>query len=250
MALTQELLAIGLSDKEADVYLAALQLGYSSVQEISQKANINRTTVYTHIKNLISRGLLSATEKNGKIFYVAERPEKLQYIYEQQENEIKRRRQMLDQIMPKLESIYNVAKDKPSVRYYSYNSPEDLKVVRQEIVQRRSNVMYNIFNYELYKEYVSRRHVQSILDSVQTFKTIYIANHKIVDSRLRPLLKNEKFFIKFLTEAKFGFLCEVLISDDNVYIAGKGDWLIIRDELFSQTLGLLFEALWGIAEEF
>ena len=70
MALAQELLAIGLSDKEADVYLAALQLGYSSVQEISQKANINRTTAYTHIKNLISRGLLNATEKNGKIFYL------------------------------------------------------------------------------------------------------------------------------------------------------------------------------------
>jgi len=249
MALVQELLSVGLTDKEAEVYLAALQLGYASVQEIAAKANINRTTAYTHIKNLISRGLINAIEKNTKVYYLAERPEKLKYLQEQQEKEIERRRELLDKIMPKLESIYNLAKDKPSVRYYSYENKSDLELVRNEIAELRCDEMYNIFNHELYGDYLNRDHVKRLVDSVQKFKALYISKNKVLDHRLHSFMDNEKFKLKFLPEAKFSFLCEVLIAENNVYIAGKGDWLVITDKLFAQTLGLLFHALWGIAED-
>ena len=249
MSLTQDLLTVGLSNKEAEVYVSALQLGYASVQEIASKANINRTTAYTHIKNLITRGLLNAVERNDKIYYVAEKPEKLKYIYEQQEKEIQRRRDMLEQIMPKLESIYNIAKDKPSVRYYNYENKNDLEYVRREIEELRAAEVFNIFNYELYREYLNKEHIKRVLDSTQKFKSLYIAKNKVIDQRLHSFLDDDKFRLKFLAEARFGFLCEILIADNNVYIAGKGDWLVISDKLFSQTLGLLFQALWGIAEE-
>jgi len=249
MSLTQELLAVGLSEKQAEVYVSALQLGYSSVQELAQKAGINRTTAYTHIKSLIGRGLLNATEKNGRIYYIAERPEKLRYIHEQKEKEVQRRRDLLEKIMPELESLYNVAKDRPSVRYYSYENQNDLNYVRQEISELRANEVLNIFNYDLFKDYINKKHIQSILNSVQKFKTLYISKNKVLDNKVRPFLNHEKFKLKFLPEAKFGFLCEILIADDKVYIAGNGDWLIITDKLFSQTLNLLYQALWGIAEE-
>ncbi len=247
--LTQELLSIGLSNKEAEVYLSALQLGYSSVQEIAAKSSINRTTAYTHIKNLIGRGLLSAVEKNGKVYYVAERPDKLQYIYEQQEKEVKRRREMLQKIMPQLESIYNLAQDRPSVRYYNYTDKNDLELIRREIEELRADEIYNIFNQDLFADYINRLHVQNILDSVKKFKVLYISKNKIIDRRVQPLVQDEKFRLKFLPEAKFNFLSEVLIANQNVYIAGNGAWMIISDKLFSQTLTLLFHALWGIAED-
>ena len=247
--LTQELLSIGLSNKEAEVYLSALQLGYSSVQEIAAKSSINRTTAYTHIKNLIGRGLLSAVEKNGKVYYVAEKPDKLQYIYEQQEKEVKRRREMLQKIMPQLESIYNLAQDRPSVRYYNYTNKNDLELIRREIEELRADEIYNIFNHDLFADYVNRHHIQNILDSVKKFKVLYISKNKIIDRRIQPFVQDEKFCLKFLPEAKFNFLSEVLVANQNVYIAGNGAWMIISDKLFSQTLTLLFHALWGIAEE-
>ncbi|NQT50198.1 winged helix-turn-helix transcriptional regulator [Candidatus Kuenenbacteria bacterium] len=250
MALTQELLAIGLTDKEAEVFVSALQLGYASVHEIAQKSGINRTTTYTHVKNLIARGLINVVEKNGKVFYVAEKPEKLKYIYEQQEKEIQRRRQTLDKIMPELESIYNLAKNRPSVRYYSYTDKNDLDYVRREIQNQRSSEVYNIFNHDLFSEHINRNHIQAILDSVQKFRILYISKNKILDRKVHPFIGHEKLKLKFLPEAKFNFLSEVLISDCNVYIAGNGSWMVISDKLFSQTLTLLFHALWGIAEDF
>lgn len=247
--LTEELISIGLTNKEADVYLAALQLGYCTVQEIASQAGINRTTTYTHIKNLIARGLINAVEKNGKVYYVAERPDKLQYIYEQQEKEVQRRRDILNRIMPQLDSIYNIAKDRPEVKYYDYQNQERLQDIRNEIAELRSREMFNIFNYTRYKEYISRQHIQNVLDSIDLFKVIYIAPNKVLDQKIRYFLDNEKFEIKYLPEEKFAFLCEVLIADDKVYLAREKDSLFIKDQLFSQTLTLLFQALWGIAEE-
>lgn len=248
MPLTQELLSIGLENKEADVYLSALQLGYSTVQEIAIKSGVNRTTAYTHIKNLIGRGLMSAVEKNGKVFYVAERPEKLKFIYEQKENEIKRRRETLEKIMPELESIYNLAKDKPSVRFYKYDIPEDLAAVRREIEELRADEVYNIFNYEEFHDYINKAHIRNLIDATSKFRALYIGKNKVIDLRVRPFMDEDKFKLRFLPEAKFGFLCEVLVARDMVYIAGNSDWLVIKDKLFAHTLTLLFQALWGIAE--
>ena len=44
MTLDKELQKIGLSEKEAKVYLAALELGQASVQNIARKAEVNRAT--------------------------------------------------------------------------------------------------------------------------------------------------------------------------------------------------------------
>jgi len=244
-----DLLAFGLSEKEAHVYLSALELGYGSVLEIAKKSGISRTTVYTHIKNLIARGLMIGFKKFDKLYYAAEKPVKLKKIYEEQEKEVQRRREILQNLVPELESLYSLAKDRPSVRYFDYNNPDDLQIVRGEIeMLRTSDEIRNIFNYDQYGEYFSRSHVEKILKRVGGFKALYISKNKIVDLRVRPLLENKKFDLKFLPSGKFGFLCEILIADKNVYIAGNGGWLIISDKLFAHTLQLLFEAMWGIAE--
>lgn len=247
MALTQELLTLGLNNKEAEVYVAALQLGYASVQDISHKAGINRTTAYTHIKNLIARGLISVVEKFGKLFYIAERPDKLLRMHEQQEREVVRRREVLETIMPELESIYNLAKDRPAVKFYEH-TPENIRKIRGEIQNIRTKEVYNIFNYDRYKEYISPRHVREVLNNVETFKVIYVVNSGLLDAQTRQLTNIDKFKLKVLSGKKFSILCEVLILEDRVYIARERDSIIIRDPLFSQTLALLFQALWGVAE--
>ena len=247
MALAQELLTFGLSNKEADVYVAALQLGFSTVQELAQKASINRTTAYTQIKNLIARGLIKVVEKYGKLYYVAESPEYLRRIQEQQEQEVARRKTVLENILPELESIYNLAVEKPTVKYYDYNE-ESLNRIRTEIETTRVAEMCNIFNYDRYAEFINKKHVEGILNIVNKFKVIYISKTKALDARVCRLQNNEKFCLKYLPSDKFGFLCEVLIAGPKVYIAREKDSLIISDTLLAQTMGLLFQALWGIAE--
>ena len=86
MELAYELQKIGLSHKEAKVYLANLELGQSSVQNIAKKASVNRATTYVILNSLIEKGLCSTFMQNKKTFYAASDPEQLETIFETQKN--------------------------------------------------------------------------------------------------------------------------------------------------------------------
>jgi len=78
--LEKDLQQIGLSEKEAKVYLASLELGPSTAQTIAAKATVNRPTTYVMIESLIKRGLMSSFQKGKKRFFVAGKPTQLLYL--------------------------------------------------------------------------------------------------------------------------------------------------------------------------
>ncbi|MBI3251348.1 MAG: TrmB family transcriptional regulator, partial [Candidatus Andersenbacteria bacterium] len=65
MEFIQALKHLGLKDKEAAVYLAALQLGPSPVQNIARRANVVRATTYVILEDLQKKGLVTHY-KEGK----------------------------------------------------------------------------------------------------------------------------------------------------------------------------------------
>ena len=74
-ALKKSLEGIGFSKRETSVYLALLELGKATVSQIARKANINRTTGYDILDNLVNKRLVSVSGKEPKQEYVAESPE-------------------------------------------------------------------------------------------------------------------------------------------------------------------------------
>ncbi|MEI6144413.1 MAG: helix-turn-helix domain-containing protein, partial [Candidatus Berkelbacteria bacterium] len=68
---------LGFSENEAKVYLASLEMGVSSAQEIAKKADILRTTGYSVLEQLVVRGVIIKTKKNSVNRYFAESPESL-----------------------------------------------------------------------------------------------------------------------------------------------------------------------------
>jgi HTH-type transcriptional regulator, sugar sensing transcriptional regulator len=109
---------LGLSDKESKVYLAALELGPSPVQDISRKSKVNRATTYVMIESLSARGLMSTFQKGKKRYYVSESPERLVQIIETEQKVLASKRDELEGMMPVLSSLYNSEGAKPQVRYF------------------------------------------------------------------------------------------------------------------------------------
>ncbi|HWP69137.1 MAG TPA: helix-turn-helix domain-containing protein [Rectinemataceae bacterium] len=106
-----QLRKLGFSDNEARIYLAALELGESSVQRISQKAKLKRTTAYGIIETLRERGLLKTTKNRKKTLYFAEDPRLLKEIAREAER-------TADAILPSLLAITNLIDRKPKVLYF------------------------------------------------------------------------------------------------------------------------------------
>ena len=115
--LKKELEHLGMTDKESRVYLAALEMGPSPVQDISHKAKVNRATTYVMIESLSARGLMSTFQKGKKRFYAAESPDRLMTIVDREQKVLAEKQAELMKAMPMLEALYNAEGAKPQVRY-------------------------------------------------------------------------------------------------------------------------------------
>ena len=64
----------GLGENEAKLYIAALELGEASVQDMAKKAGVKRTSIYYMLDELESKGVLTTTKRNKKTYYIAASP--------------------------------------------------------------------------------------------------------------------------------------------------------------------------------
>jgi sugar-specific transcriptional regulator TrmB len=110
---------LGLSGKEARVYVANLFLGPSSVQKIAEQAQINRPTTYVILDQLAEQGLVSQSKETKKTLFIAEPPETLSRLFEHQKQVIQDRQQELKSLLPELKQVERTQRAQaPTVRFY------------------------------------------------------------------------------------------------------------------------------------
>lgn len=107
----QLLQKLGFSENEIKVYLAALECGVASAQNIAQIAGVKRTTAYSVLSYLINRGIIGKTKIKGKTRFVPEPPQRLLLFVREMEEGIKTS-------LPELEAIYNKDEVKPKITFY------------------------------------------------------------------------------------------------------------------------------------
>ncbi len=69
--LIKDLIEFGLSEKEAKIYIALLELEIATVNEIAKKAGVNRSSTYVTLDGLISKGFVSISDDKNIRHYCA-----------------------------------------------------------------------------------------------------------------------------------------------------------------------------------
>jgi len=135
--LAKKLEAVGLTEKQAKVYVAALFLGPSAVQRIGEQADVNRATTYVILSELADMGLVSESSEGKKTVYVAEPPEAIERYLNSIEKEISERRGELKSAMAELKTISRVeVAEAPVVRFFK--GPEAINAV-EAYSKRKAN---------------------------------------------------------------------------------------------------------------
>jgi len=132
MILEQYLQKLGLSDKEAKLYLTGLQLGPATIQELANNSAIKRSTVYELIESLRNKNLVTQTQRNKKKFYVAQEPEDLLLFLRQKEK-------VLEQILPDLEALKNTGTRKPAIRIFE--GIKGVKQIYEDIIKKPGEIL-------------------------------------------------------------------------------------------------------------
>src|SRR3989344_453122 len=114
----RELQDLGLAEKEAKVYLAALEIGRATADQLAKQAKIVRPTAYVQIKSLMEKGLMSTYEEGKKTYFAPESPEALRRVLDKQKESIRTQEDELKRLLPELSRLFEGAGERPVVRFF------------------------------------------------------------------------------------------------------------------------------------
>lgn len=117
---------IGLTQKEAAVYLTMLVLGERSISDIARIADIKRTTVYSMIESLRKQGLIISKIRGFKTVYIAESPEKLNTFLED-------KKRIFEKSLPNFLELYHLEGQTGFIK--KYEGLESVKTVYENILR-------------------------------------------------------------------------------------------------------------------
>jgi sugar-specific transcriptional regulator TrmB len=238
--LLNTLIGLGLAEKEAQVYLAAMALGASTVQKIAQSAEIKRTTAYSVLESLKTRGLIRVEQKGWKMLYAAENPEKLELIIEQMRNQVKNN-------LPDFSALYNLHSSGAFIKYYE--GIESIKNVYENLLQDiRPHEDYLVIgdtkqwlarDPKFFSDFIKRRAKKNINIRILSQETEVAREHKKIE-------KNYNEQIKILP-AEYVFSANVVITPRRVIVDQltlPTMALVIENENIVKTNREMFEMIW------
>jgi sugar-specific transcriptional regulator TrmB len=158
---------IGFSDKYAQVYLALLRQGPSSVRGLSEIIGINRGTTYDALKWLESNRLVTLYEKEAKQYFVAEDPERLHALLEQRATEVREAERALTGLVGELKSLYHKGVERPVSRYFEKDELHSILEDVLETCEKRNELLYRIYSTVGIREY--------LYDQFPTFSDVRVA---------------------------------------------------------------------------
>jgi len=140
-----ELRKLGLTEKQSLVYLTALELGYTSIQKIAQKAKISRPTTYEIVKSLKQKGLVSESKDKNKRYFIAESPDKLLGILRIEKKEIEEKEREFLRIISALKSKYFLG-DKSEIK--TYKGKAEIESLFEDFLTTQSKKIYVLISNE------------------------------------------------------------------------------------------------------
>lgn len=234
---------IGLTKSKAVVYMAALQVGTGSVQEIASVAKLPRTTTHEVVSQLLQMGLISYSNKGRKRTYSVENPERLLRLLKEKEEKVV-------EALPSLLSIFNTKGDRPTVRFF--DGVEGVKTVFEDTLTVKDKVLRGIISMEdLYvtpgKEFMDS-YVKRRIDS-KIWLEVVRSRGKEVDSNWLSSGK-ELRELRYAPE-KLVFPTTMYLYDNKIALIGtkkENFGMIIESSELFLTQQNLFQLLWSTSQ--
>lgn len=245
MVKERQLELLGLTSKEAQLYLAALPLDRFTVADISRKSGIKRPTCYIILDELTKRGLVSIVPQASKKLYKAASPEALV-------RQAKHALAHAEKLVPALRSLYMESDGIPQVKFYYgqkgiQNIYEEMLVSKEKMLRYigSSGPLVEAAGDEFMRDYAKRCVKMGVRRQSIRMRETELADP--VYSGTKEMLREIRFAPKdiYIPDTVF-------VSGDIVAIiaTSRGNFgFMIRSEEFAKTILGLFQALWRISSE-
>ncbi len=240
----KKLIEFGLSDKEASVYMALLELGIAGVTEIARRAKVMRTNTYHLLNALMSYGLISLSDDKKKALYSVEPPDRLIFMMRRKLADSERFLKEAEEMMPELKSVYHDPEKPLHVRYYEgvegiITAYEDTLTSKTKILAYTSIEDSHAFFPGYLPEYYERRTIKGIpVECILADST---------ESRRIKSLDKKHLRVSRIVPEKFKISPEINIYDDKIAIMSLREKFGVIIE--SREVVDAFKKMFGLAYE-
>ncbi len=240
------LIAAGLDEKQANVYIACLELGPSKIPEIARQAKIKRTTAYGVVDELLSLDLISGSYKGKTKLYAAQDPAVVISLIEE-------RRKKVAEAIPALSELFLTRHVRPKVRFFE--GREGIKKIHEDILECKSKEVRQIVRVKDHiaalgetftREYVNKRVARKI-----TAYDLHPKSGDIYSDERGTESQKFKRHVLYLPPNVF-YAAMIMIYDHKVAMVSTKEenfGFIIESKEFSNTLSAYFDFMWGLGSK-
>jgi sugar-specific transcriptional regulator TrmB len=241
--IVKQLIDVGLTEKEAQVYIATLEKGTSVVSIIAHRAKFNRITTYTILEKLLSRGLVTISVRDGIKHFTAVSPE----IFS---DSIKQRAKRLEKSVPHLLALAGNNTSRPIVQMF-----EGLTGVKRAYKETlaSSKEILNFANSKGLREHWPEYDIEYVTERAR--RKIFLRGIAPDDESGESVKSGDKNFhreTRLLPQENFGVENEINIFDDKMLITSfdpKVFAILIQSQAVADTQRQIFEMLWKFCDK-
>ncbi len=245
----KELQDFGLSEKEARVYLASLEIGRATAEKLAKQAKVRRSTTYVQIESLMEKGLMSSFEEDSKRYFAPESPEYLSQILQKEKALFEVKEMELTQSLPDLIRLFENAGDRPSIRFF--NGKDGITAMREETLRdlKKGERIYVMYSFEALFALYSKEEVASYSEKREkqgiNLKIIYSRK----DGKLPITTRGPLSERGFLPSDKFSLETDFFIFGNKVALmalTGNVFGIIIESAAVASSMRKIFDLLWQL----
>jgi len=242
--LHNNLITLGLSDEEIQVYLAALEHGSISVLEIAKATNIPRTTVYLLIDSLVKHGLLKLMVKGKKKHYIPAQPREILTLGKNKQQRLAQSLQELEQEIPQLDAMYQTQHSIPRIQYYQ--GTDEVKKIYEESLKADKIYFHHMSSKgkELMSDYAEKYWAQLMQKMIHTMQIISDSNKNQRYVQNESTQRNQMVCIP----AKLQTNTDYMIYGNKVafitYREGQPVGVVICDKEIAHFEKIRFQIIW------
>lgn len=228
---------LGLNKREISIYLNLLKEKISTPTKIAKQTNINRTTVYLDLDNLIQKGLVSSFTKNSKKHFQAVNPNKILEILEEKKEKVK-------SILPQLKGLYS-----PSsiLNVELFEGKEGVKKVYEDILSFKQDFLvlgatgksFDILKYyypHILKKAKDLKIKENCIANFSAKKSMDKHPKEIIEVKYLPKGKNSKTTTIIYSNK----IAHLSLNEDKIYI------ILITEDFLNESYKNYFNTMWSM----
>ena len=242
----QVLIKSGLTEKQAKIYLACLEMGRSSIPHIAKRAELKRTTCYDIVKELVEMDLLRGIVTGKTQLYEAKNPHNMAEL-------LQSKIEILNTALPGLTELFQTHNIRPEVQFFKGKA--GIKKIFEDVLNSGTKKVYQIVkNRELHNQ------------GLDPYSTDYFKKRSgkgIIAYDLHPKsggfytpergTTNEKYkrYVRYLPPEVFSAAMIIIYENKVAMISTqKEDFgFILESREFSSTLRSFFEFMWKLGSK-